>query len=172
MHAIAVCVLGCGCGGDRRGPFRECKYASRARTRGSPPLLNSSWPLPSCGVTSELFTSQALTVYLLSYLRLRLPYHFRCRLALYVYEYLLHVGAQKSAQTFLSEVSEPFHNRINGQCHPRARIRESWHCWRYSLNSTGVEVDRASFCVTWSLASFLHILHTCRIGVLESIALN
>lgn len=26
------------------------------------------------------------------------------RLALYVYEYLLHVGAQKSAQTFLSEV--------------------------------------------------------------------
>ncbi len=28
-----------------------------------------------------------------------------CRLALYVYEYLLHVGAQKSAQTFLSEVS-------------------------------------------------------------------
>eukprot|EP00064_Thunnus_orientalis_P004519 superscaffoldBa00000412_g4531 len=26
-----------------------------------------------------------------------------CRLALYVYEYLLHVGAQKSAQTFLSE---------------------------------------------------------------------
>lgn len=30
-----------------------------------------------------------------------------CRLALYVYEYLLHVGAQKSAQTFLSEVSRP-----------------------------------------------------------------
>lgn len=29
--------------------------------------------------------------------------HFR--LALYVYEYLLHVGAQKAAQTFLSEVS-------------------------------------------------------------------
>ncbi|XP_072372301.1 single-stranded DNA-binding protein 2 isoform X3 [Scyliorhinus torazame] len=29
------------------------------------------------------------------------------RLALYVYEYLLHVGAQKSAQTFLSEVSRP-----------------------------------------------------------------
>ncbi|KAJ8339563.1 hypothetical protein SKAU_G00363490 [Synaphobranchus kaupii] len=26
------------------------------------------------------------------------------RLALYVYEYLLHVGAQKSAQTFLSEI--------------------------------------------------------------------
>uniref|UniRef100_A0A8C5B1Y6 Single stranded DNA binding protein 2a n=1 Tax=Gadus morhua TaxID=8049 RepID=A0A8C5B1Y6_GADMO len=29
---------------------------------------------------------------------------FVCRLALYVYEYLLHVGAQKSAQTFLSEI--------------------------------------------------------------------
>uniref|UniRef100_A0A673H8Y6 Si:ch211-130m23.3 n=1 Tax=Sinocyclocheilus rhinocerous TaxID=307959 RepID=A0A673H8Y6_9TELE len=35
-----------------------------------------------------------------------------CRLALYVYEYLLHVGAQKSAQTFLSEVdcsNSPFY---------------------------------------------------------------
>uniref|UniRef100_A0A6Q2Y3Z4 Uncharacterized protein n=1 Tax=Esox lucius TaxID=8010 RepID=A0A6Q2Y3Z4_ESOLU len=31
-----------------------------------------------------------------------LPWHFE--LALYVYEYLLHVGAQKSAQTFLSEI--------------------------------------------------------------------
>lgn len=30
---------------------------------------------------------------------------FYSRLALYVYEYLLHVGAQKAAQTFLSEVS-------------------------------------------------------------------
>lgn len=30
---------------------------------------------------------------------------FFSRLALYVYEYLLHVGAQKAAQTFLSEVS-------------------------------------------------------------------
>uniref|UniRef100_A0A7N9APF3 Single stranded DNA binding protein 2a n=1 Tax=Mastacembelus armatus TaxID=205130 RepID=A0A7N9APF3_9TELE len=28
----------------------------------------------------------------------------REKLALYVYEYLLHVGAQKSAQTFLSEL--------------------------------------------------------------------
>lgn len=27
------------------------------------------------------------------------------RLALYVYEYLLHIGAQKAAQTFLNEVS-------------------------------------------------------------------
>ena len=33
-----------------------------------------------------------------------LHYVFFYRLALYVYEYLLHVGAQKSAQTFLSEV--------------------------------------------------------------------
>ena len=36
--------------------------------------------------------------------------HFR--LALYVYEYLLHVGAQKSAQTFLSEVSYHTHSNI------------------------------------------------------------
>lgn len=33
------------------------------------------------------------------------PFCLFFRLALYVYEYLLHVGAQKSAQTFLSEVS-------------------------------------------------------------------
>lgn len=32
----------------------------------------------------------------------------REKLALYVYEYLLHVGAQKAAQTFLSEVSKYF----------------------------------------------------------------
>ena len=32
-------------------------------------------------------------------------FFFVCRLALYVYEYLLHVGAQKAAQTFLNEVS-------------------------------------------------------------------
>ncbi len=29
---------------------------------------------------------------------------FFSRLALYVYEYLLHVGAQKAAQTFLNEI--------------------------------------------------------------------
>ncbi|XP_061225279.1 single-stranded DNA-binding protein 2 isoform X11 [Neopsephotus bourkii] len=32
------------------------------------------------------------------------PFYLFSRLALYVYEYLLHVGAQKSAQTFLSEI--------------------------------------------------------------------
>lgn len=37
---------------------------------------------------------------------------FMCRLALYVYEYLLHVGAQKSAQTFLSEVSRKHAVRV------------------------------------------------------------
>lgn len=41
-----------------------------------------------------------------------IPFPVR-RLALYVYEYLLHVGAQKAAQTFLSEVSalEPIRRR-------------------------------------------------------------
>uniref|UniRef100_A0A3B3D3R0 Single stranded DNA binding protein 4 n=1 Tax=Oryzias melastigma TaxID=30732 RepID=A0A3B3D3R0_ORYME len=34
----------------------------------------------------------------------RLVFSLFSRLALYVYEYLLHVGAQKSAQTFLSEI--------------------------------------------------------------------
>lgn len=32
-------------------------------------------------------------------------YNIFFRLALYVYEYLLHIGAQKAAQTFLNEVS-------------------------------------------------------------------
>jgi hypothetical protein len=32
----------------------------------------------------------------------------REKLALYVYEYLLHVGAQKAAQTFLNEVNTVF----------------------------------------------------------------
>ena len=40
-------------------------------------------------------------------------FFFMCRLALYVYESLLHVGAQKSAQTFLSEVS---HQRAARAC--------------------------------------------------------
>lgn len=34
------------------------------------------------------------------------------RLALYVYEYLLHVGAQKAAQTFLSEVPNQKYLRL------------------------------------------------------------
>lgn len=41
------------------------------------------------------------------------------RLALYVYEYLLHVGAQKSAQTFLSEVKSLFFNKKNQNNHHR-----------------------------------------------------
>ena len=36
------------------------------------------------------------------------------RLALYVYEYLLHIGAQKSAQTFLSEVRAILLSRSSG----------------------------------------------------------
>ncbi|KAG2464126.1 TCP4 polymerase, partial [Polypterus senegalus] len=35
------------------------------------------------------------------------------RLALYVYEYLLHVGAQKSAQTFLSEIGKMRYVRVS-----------------------------------------------------------
>ncbi|KAB5567040.1 hypothetical protein PHYPO_G00228270 [Pangasianodon hypophthalmus] len=40
----------------------------------------------------------------------------REKLALYVYEYLLHIGAQKSAQTFLSEISrwEKKHHSTRG----------------------------------------------------------
>uniref|UniRef100_A0A8C7IR03 Single stranded DNA binding protein 2a n=1 Tax=Oncorhynchus kisutch TaxID=8019 RepID=A0A8C7IR03_ONCKI len=40
----------------------------------------------------------------------------REKLALYVYEYLLHVGAQKSAQTFLSE-RRLVGGAIGGQAH-------------------------------------------------------
>uniref|UniRef100_A0A803TIU8 LisH domain-containing protein n=1 Tax=Anolis carolinensis TaxID=28377 RepID=A0A803TIU8_ANOCA len=39
-------------------------------------------------------------------------------LALYVYEYLLHVGAQKSAQTFLSESLLGFYTRGGGKSVP------------------------------------------------------
>lgn len=46
-----------------------------------------------CEIFLYLFTKQSFPCFLFP------------RLALYVYEYLLHVGAQKSAQTFLSEVS-------------------------------------------------------------------
>lgn len=41
------------------------------------------------------------------------------RLALYVYEYLLHVGAQKSAQTFLSEVKFLL-----------IYVQSSWYTWK------------------------------------------
>uniref|UniRef100_A0A8C1XZL5 Single stranded DNA binding protein 4 n=1 Tax=Cyprinus carpio TaxID=7962 RepID=A0A8C1XZL5_CYPCA len=44
-----------------------------------------------------VFISLKIYIYQLGYMVL-------CLLALYVYEYLLHVGAQKSAQTFLSEI--------------------------------------------------------------------
>lgn len=49
-------------------------------------LLGMKW----CDLISDVFSSPFLVLF--------------SRLALYVYEYLLHVGAQKSAQTFLSEV--------------------------------------------------------------------
>lgn len=49
-----------------------------------------------------IFERRVLYFYIsVQHLLLRL---YLFRLALYVYEYLLHVGAQKSAQTFLSEV--------------------------------------------------------------------
>lgn len=53
------------------------------------------------------------------YIDVFFPSALSSRLALYVYEYLLHVGAQKSAQTFLSEVRSAsdvtsWSGRING----------------------------------------------------------
>ena len=51
------------------------------------------------------FIKLFLFVDLISNMPIHVYYFSRFRLALYVYEYLLHVGAQKSAQTFLSEVS-------------------------------------------------------------------
>uniref|UniRef100_A0A674F4F2 Single stranded DNA binding protein 4 n=1 Tax=Salmo trutta TaxID=8032 RepID=A0A674F4F2_SALTR len=47
-----------------------------------------------------MLTPMAFSIVLL----MQSPVLLFCRLALYVYEYLLHVGAQKSAQTFLSEI--------------------------------------------------------------------
>lgn len=58
-----------------------------------PSLLKSSWMNAHCDPQRSLLLSSLLLFF---------------RLALYVYEYLLHVGAQKSAQTFLSEVRSSF----------------------------------------------------------------
>ena len=136
MREIVICVSGLSVSCGWKGPFRECKYAEPGWTRGSPPLLNSSWPLPSCGGSlRRCLPRRRRTFVLRPCLRLRLISCFRCRLALYVYEYLLHVGAQKSAQTFLSEVSKRFDSLIKRECHPRARIHESWHCWHCGLHS-------------------------------------
>ncbi|KAH0505688.1 Single-stranded DNA-binding protein 2 [Microtus ochrogaster] len=44
--------------------------------------------------------------------------HLFSRLALYVYEYLLHVGAQKSAQTFLSESAAAAPSPVLGNMPP------------------------------------------------------
>ena len=44
------------------------------------------------------------------------------RLALYVYEYLLHVGAQKAAQTFLNEVSSQKDDSIHFYIVRRKRV--------------------------------------------------
>lgn len=58
------------------------------------------------------------------------------RLALYVYEYLLHIGAQKSAQTFLSEVrmgagmGEGQGGREVGSCGGRSN---TWHLFGSSF---------------------------------------
>ena len=62
MREIVICVFGLSVSCGWKGPFRECKYAEPGWTRGSPPLLNSSWPLPTCGVTPALFTSQTPNV--------------------------------------------------------------------------------------------------------------
>lgn len=51
------------------------------------------------------------------------PFCLFFRLALYVYEYLLHVGAQKSAQTFLSEVSFFY---LTSEGRPASEINTIW----------------------------------------------
>ncbi len=56
------------------------------------------------------FPSHALNI-------MPVPLLFSSRLALYVYEYLLHVGAQKSAQTFLSEVRLRSHTHTHTHTH-------------------------------------------------------
>uniref|UniRef100_A0A8C5IQS3 LisH domain-containing protein n=1 Tax=Junco hyemalis TaxID=40217 RepID=A0A8C5IQS3_JUNHY len=52
----------------------------------------------------------------------------REKLALYVYEYLLHVGAQKSAQTFLSEVRGGQRPQTP-QSHPGGVLEPLNPCW-------------------------------------------
>ena len=49
---------------------------------------------------------------------------FNFRLALYVYEYLLHVGAQKAAQTFLNEVRS--HLEMRMKLKVSMKMRKAW----------------------------------------------
>ena len=52
---------------------------------------------------------------------------FNFRLALYVYEYLLHVGAQKAAQTFLNEVRS--HLEMRRKLKVSMKMRKAWLPW-------------------------------------------
>lgn len=56
----------------------------------------------------------------------------REKLALYVYEYLLHVGAQKAAQTFLSEVSTSMKNTRHLQITLTDSVGKEYNSWRTS----------------------------------------
>lgn len=58
-----------------------------------------------CSLTSACSSLLHIHVYAMhAYSFVYIVCFLYCRLALYVYEYLIHTGAQKSAQTFLSEV--------------------------------------------------------------------
>ena len=65
---------------------------------------------------------------------------YNFRLALYVYEYLLHVGAQKAAQTFLNEVIQL---KMRIKLKVSMKMRKAWLPWLK---------QRWSHVCTWSLA--------------------
>ncbi|KAJ8278884.1 hypothetical protein COCON_G00059500 [Conger conger] len=90
----------------------------------------------------------------------------REKLALYVYEYLLHVGAQKSAQTFLSEIRWE-KNITLGE--PPGFLH-SWWCVFWDLYCAAP--DRRETCEHSSEAKAFHdyvsdsLLHQSRVSML------
>ena len=67
------------------------------------------------------------------------------RLALYVYEYLLHVGAQKAAQTFLNEVNTYFELIVVCDEH---LIKYKINTWCVTLYS---KIQQNALEIYWSL---------------------
>ena len=70
------------------------------------------------------------------------------RLALYVYEYLLHVGAQKAAQTFLSEVSIADFIRVNVKLTLKTSLEEINATKLWSMRAPGFPNAELAFFVS------------------------
>lgn len=77
------------------------------------------------------------------------PFCLFFRLALYVYEYLLHVGAQKSAQTFLSEVCFPILFSLHNFPVCASEINTCWSRINSGDSLEYVYIDQHGFLILW-----------------------